>query len=214
MSGDISFISEDRMYLPSVEASCNSAPASTGTSSEASTRPRASVGLPGATMGASHVTGLVIAQCRCTDFHTGGCDVAVHCCLQDIPGFTCTSLPSIILFCMKFSCRFIPGIPWVQADGYGIDSIGALLEAFGYTRRDFLAFPQKKLRAFWFSPPPYPSVPPAPSGGRGEHIGGAAPSLPRVFVSELAVEELSAEAQVSQLGMQTKARKNMCTKCV
>lgn len=41
-----------------------------------------------------------------------------------------------------------------QVPGCGIDSMAPLLESFGYTRRDLLHFPAKKLRAYWFSPPP------------------------------------------------------------
>lgn len=103
----------------------------------------------------------------------------------------CTRHPCIAL-CLPASAA-----AWLQANGFGIDSIAALLKAFGYTRRDFLAFPRKRLRAFWFSPPPFPDVSRAASAGEGERDPGTAPSLPRVFVSELAVEELSTGAQVS-----------------
>ncbi|KAL4451426.1 hypothetical protein ABPG77_009498 [Micractinium sp. CCAP 211/92] len=60
-------------------------------------------------------------------------------------------------------------------EGLGIASVARLFTDFGYTRRDALDFPAKKLRAYWYSPPD--------------------PDLPRVFISELKVEELSPEAQ-------------------
>lgn len=52
----------------------------------------------------------------------------------------------------------------------GIDSLGLVLEGFGFTRQDYYAFPRKQLVATWFAPP----------AGDYEH-------LPRVFVSELQV---------------------------
>lgn len=57
----------------------------------------------------------------------------------------------------------------------------------GYSQRDELRFPAKKLKAFWFSPPSLP----IPEGGSG--INGP---LPRVFISELLVDQMSLEAQV------------------
>ncbi|KDD74808.1 DUF1338 hypothetical protein [Helicosporidium sp. ATCC 50920] len=64
--------------------------------------------------------------------------------------------------------------------GLGIGSASRIFTDLGYTRRDALEFPAKKLRAYWFAPPNR--------------------SLPRVFVSELKVdyfivEELSSKAQ-------------------
>eukprot|EP00897_Mesotaenium_endlicherianum_P007292 jgi/Mesen1/6591/ME000338S05766 len=87
-----------------------------------------------------------------------------------------------------------------DADGCGIASLSQIFMDLGYTRRDELRFPAKKLRAFWFAPPPSP--PPtgeadsaaAPAGGAGG--GGALDGpLPRIFISELLVEELSQECQ-------------------
>ncbi|KAM0983975.1 hypothetical protein ACFX2I_011377 [Malus domestica] len=46
-------------------------------------------------------------------------------------------------------------------NGYGIDSMAKIFLDFGYTPREELRFPAKKLRALWFSPP---SVP-IPHGG-------------------------------------------------
>lgn len=57
----------------------------------------------------------------------------------------------------------------------GIRSFERIFMHYGYTQRDPYTFPAKKLDAFWYSPP--------------------APHLPRIFVSELRVGELSAEAQ-------------------
>lgn len=52
---------------------------------------------------------------------------------------------------------------------------------------DELRFPAKKLRALWFAPPDVSAVP----GGSG--VNGP---LPRVFISELLVEQMSSQAQV------------------
>ena len=65
--------------------------------------------------------------------------------------------------------------------GLGIDSLGAVLTgAFGYSRREPYQFAAKKLDATWFAPP--------------SHLADA---LPRVFVSELRVRELSPAAQAA-----------------
>lgn len=57
----------------------------------------------------------------------------------------------------------------------GIKSLERIFLHYGYTRRDAYSFPAKKLDAFWYSPP--------------------RPELPRIFISELRVGDLSAEAQ-------------------
>lgn len=57
----------------------------------------------------------------------------------------------------------------------GIASLERIFLHYGYTRRDAYHFPGKKLNAFWYSPP--------------------REDLPRIFISELRVNELSAEAQ-------------------
>lgn len=72
-------------------------------------------------------------------------------------------------------------------NGYGIDSMAKFFLDFGYEPRDELRFPAKKLRALWFSPP---SVP-LPDGGSG--INGP---LPRIFISELLVDQMSTQTQV------------------
>lgn len=58
---------------------------------------------------------------------------------------------------------------------------------FGYTSREELRFPAKKLRALWFSPP---RISHADTGC------GAYGPLPRIFISELLVDEMSLQAQV------------------
>lgn len=63
-------------------------------------------------------------------------------------------------------------------DGLGKDTFGSVLESFGYTRQDNLTFTAKKLLATWYSPP-----------------RDAAGSLPRIFVSEIKVEQLSPRSQ-------------------
>ncbi|CAL8994445.1 unnamed protein product [Prunus brigantina] len=71
-------------------------------------------------------------------------------------------------------------------NGYGIDSIAKFFLDFGYTPREELRFPAKKLRALWFSPPSVPTS----HGGSG--VNGP---LPRVFVSELLVDQMSPQTQ-------------------
>lgn len=57
----------------------------------------------------------------------------------------------------------------------GIASLAKIFLHYGYTQRDHYHFEKKKLNAYWFSPPE--------------------PVYPRIFISELRVEELSPEAQ-------------------
>lgn len=57
----------------------------------------------------------------------------------------------------------------------GIASLERIFLHYGYERRDRYDFAAKKLNAFWYSPP--------------------RPDLPRIFISELRVGDLSAEAQ-------------------
>jgi len=57
----------------------------------------------------------------------------------------------------------------------GVRSLEQIFLHYGYQRRDPYHFPAKKLDAFWYSPP--------------------RPGLPRIFISELRVGELSAAAQ-------------------
>jgi len=57
----------------------------------------------------------------------------------------------------------------------GIQSLEKIFLHYGYTKREPYHFKEKKLDAFWYAPP--------------------APNYPRIFVSELRVKDLSAEAQ-------------------
>jgi len=57
----------------------------------------------------------------------------------------------------------------------GVSSLEKLFLHFGYTKRDYYFFAEKKLDAWWYSPP--------------------APGFPRIFISELRVSDLSEEAQ-------------------
>jgi hypothetical protein len=57
----------------------------------------------------------------------------------------------------------------------GIASLERIFLHYGYERRDRYDFAAKKLNAFWYAPP--------------------RPDLPRIFISELRVGDLSAEAQ-------------------
>ncbi|MGB1111453.1 MAG: 2-oxoadipate dioxygenase/decarboxylase family protein, partial [Gammaproteobacteria bacterium] len=62
-----------------------------------------------------------------------------------------------------------------NAPGLGIDAAANAFLQFGYERRDHYRFEAKKLEAYWFSPPN--------------------DRWPRVFISELLIEELSEQAQ-------------------
>lgn len=75
----------------------------------------------------------------------------------------------------------------IQESGHGIDSLAKFFLDFGYSQRDELHFPAKKLKALWFSPPSLP-IPEVGSGVNGP--------LPRVFISELLVDQMSSQAQV------------------
>jgi len=57
----------------------------------------------------------------------------------------------------------------------GIKSIDRIFTQYGYEKRDSYHFPAKKLDAFWYSPPE--------------------DKYPRIFISELRVQDLSQEAQ-------------------
>lgn len=70
-------------------------------------------------------------------------------------------------------------------NGHGIDSMASIFLDYGYTQKEELRFPVKKLRALWFSPPSNLSN--AGSGIKGP--------LPRIFISELLVDQMSPQAQ-------------------
>ncbi|XP_065621260.1 2-oxoadipate dioxygenase/decarboxylase, chloroplastic isoform X3 [Quercus suber] len=76
--------------------------------------------------------------------------------------------------------------PSFQVNGYGIDSIAKFFLDFGYTQREELRFPAKKLKALWFSPPSIPLP------GGGNRVNGP---LPRIFISELLVDQMSTQTQ-------------------
>ncbi|KAJ7953754.1 Plant/T7N9-9 protein [Quillaja saponaria] len=71
-------------------------------------------------------------------------------------------------------------------NGYGIDSMASFFLDFGYTSQEELRFPAKKLKALWFSPPSN-SLPRNGSGVNGP--------LPRIFISELLVDQMSPQTQ-------------------
>ncbi|VFQ93106.1 unnamed protein product [Cuscuta campestris] len=73
-------------------------------------------------------------------------------------------------------------------NGHGIDSVAKFFLDFGYVRREELRFPAKKLKAFWFSPPKSLQF------ESGTCVGGP---LPRIFISELLVDQMSPETQIS-----------------
>ena len=62
---------------------------------------------------------------------------------------------------------------------------------YGYKQQGELRFPAKKLKALWFSPP---SGLPHEDAATGGGVNGP---LPRIFISELLVDQLSPQAQVS-----------------
>lgn len=72
-------------------------------------------------------------------------------------------------------------------NGYGIDSMASFFLDYGYTPQEELKFPAKRLKALWFSPPRNSCL------GSGSGIYGP---LPRVFISELLVDQMSPQAQV------------------
>src|SRR6201989_3397957 len=57
----------------------------------------------------------------------------------------------------------------------GVGSLEKIFLFHGYTKRDYYYFPEKKLNAWWYSPPVY--------------------GLPRIFISELRVDDLSSVSQ-------------------
>ncbi|KAK9116875.1 hypothetical protein Sjap_015822 [Stephania japonica] len=71
-------------------------------------------------------------------------------------------------------------------DGHGINSMAKFFLEFGYTAKEELRFPAKKLKALWFAPPG------DNFSGNGSGVNGP---LPRVFISELLVHEMSSRAQ-------------------
>lgn len=71
-------------------------------------------------------------------------------------------------------------------DSWGIGSIAQVFLDMGYESREELRFPAKKLRALWFSPPDRLVV------SKDEGVNGP---LPRIFISELLVDQLSPDAQ-------------------
>ncbi|KZV58770.1 hypothetical protein F511_13899, partial [Dorcoceras hygrometricum] len=71
-------------------------------------------------------------------------------------------------------------------DKHGIDSMAKFFLDYGYVQREELRFPAKKLKAFWFSPPDIIS------SDAGTGVYGP---LPRIFISELLVDQMSPETQ-------------------
>eukprot|EP00899_Mesostigma_viride_P003350 jgi/Mesvir1/13015/Mv06015-RA.1 len=78
-------------------------------------------------------------------------------------------------------------------DGFGIDSMESFLLTLGYRRQDRLLFEKKHLKAYWYKPPAY-ELEHALAGGDKEAEDRLA-FLPRIFVSELQVDELSPGVQ-------------------
>ncbi|MEP6846096.1 MAG: DUF1338 domain-containing protein, partial [Panacibacter sp.] len=57
----------------------------------------------------------------------------------------------------------------------GIQSLEKIFLHYGYTKKDYYFFPAKKLKAYWYAPD--------------------SPEHPRIFISELILDELSPDAQ-------------------
>ncbi len=57
----------------------------------------------------------------------------------------------------------------------GVQSLEKIFLHYGYEKRDYYHFPEKKLDAYWYAPP--------------------SPQYPRIFISELRVKDLSPEIQ-------------------
>lgn len=75
-------------------------------------------------------------------------------------------------------------------NGYGIDSLASFFLDYGFTQKEELRFPAKKLRALWFSPPA--DLLASSGSGSGSGINGP---LPRIFISELLVDQMSPQTQ-------------------
>ncbi|XP_042426911.1 uncharacterized protein LOC122014649 [Zingiber officinale] len=71
-------------------------------------------------------------------------------------------------------------------DGHGIDSMAKIFLHFGYKQHEELRFPAKKLKALWFSHPD------AETNANGTGVHGP---LPRIFISELLVDQMSDQCQ-------------------
>ncbi|XP_073135227.1 2-oxoadipate dioxygenase/decarboxylase, chloroplastic/amyloplastic-like [Henckelia pumila] len=71
-------------------------------------------------------------------------------------------------------------------NNHGIDSMAKFFLDFGYVQREELRFPAKKLKAFWFSPP---------HSKHSDAGSGVYGPLPRIFISELLVDQMSPETQ-------------------
>jgi len=61
-------------------------------------------------------------------------------------------------------------------ENLGIASLEKIFLHYGYTKKDFYNFPEKKLIAYWYAPP--------------------LPEYPRIFISQLMVDQLSDKAAV------------------
>ena len=75
-------------------------------------------------------------------------------------------------------------------DGHGIDPLASFFLDLGYTQKEELSFLAKKLKAFWFSPPSISNA-----ANDGDEVNGP---LSRVFISQLLVDQMSKQTQVSK----------------
>lgn len=76
---------------------------------------------------------------------------------------------------------------FLKIDGHGIDSMAKIFLHLGYKQHEELRFPAKKLKALWFSHPD------AETNANGTCVHGP---LPRIFISELLVDQMSDQCQV------------------
>jgi hypothetical protein len=77
----------------------------------------------------------------------------------------------------------------------GIQSFEKIFLHLGYEKRDFFNFEGKKLNAYWFSPPETNGRRSAGRHSAGRHSAGRHSAFPRIFVSELRVDDLTENAQ-------------------
>ena len=107
-----------------------------------------------------------------------------------VNSYLCTYFPELNQCIIALRLTYHELFLSLKVDGHGIDSMAKIFLYFGYKPREELRFPAKKLRALWFAPP---------STGYSENGTGVDGALPRIFISELLVDQLSYESQVESL---------------
>ena len=117
-----------------------------------------------------------------------------NCWMQTIEVRLCAARTPVVRRVEGILTRFTGGASIVNdhiafrtfgARGFGIESVAPAFHELGYTARDTLTFPAKKLHAQWFAPPP-----------TRDRAAGA---LPRVFISELKARRLAAAVNLLEV---------------